>query len=149
MRVPLTARRSKQSILKEISLEYSLEALMDAKAETPVLCHVIRRTDSFENTLMLGKIEGERMRSLVYLILLSPSVSLHHSFKESVVVVVLSLLAILCNSAFKWVYLSFSPWPSASLLFLAICKASSDNHFALLHFLFLEMVLIIASCTMS
>ena len=62
MRVSWTARRSKQSILKEISLEYSLEALMDAKAETPVLCHVIRRTDSFENTLMLGKIEGERRR---------------------------------------------------------------------------------------
>ena len=62
MRVHRTARRSKQSILKEISLEYSLEALMDAKAETPVLCHVMRRTDSFENTLMLGKIEGERRR---------------------------------------------------------------------------------------
>ena len=60
LRVPWTARRSNQSIPKEISLEYSLEVLMDAKAETPVLCHVMRRTDSLEKTLMLGKIEGRR-----------------------------------------------------------------------------------------
>src|SRR5574337_1935019 len=60
----------------------------------------------------------------------------------------LSLLDILWNSAFKWVYLSFSPLPFASLLFTAICNASSDNHFAFLHFFFLRMVLIIASCTM-
>ena len=58
----------------------------------------------------------------------------------------LSLLAILWNSAFRWVYLSFSPLPLASL---PICKASSDNHFALLHFFFLGMVLITASYTMS
>ena len=45
----------------------------------------------------------------------------------------LSLLAILWNSAFKWVYLSFSPLPFASLLFIAMCKASSDNHLAFLH----------------
>ena len=48
-----------------------------------------------------------------------------------------SLLAILWNSAFRWVHLSFSPLPLASLLFSAICKASSDNHFAFLHFFFL------------
>ena len=60
----------------------------------------------------------------------------------------LSLLAILWNSAFKWVYLSSSPLLLASLLLTAICKASSDNHFAFLHFLFLGMVLIIASCAM-
>ena len=46
-------------------------------------------------------------------------------------------------------YLSFSPLPLASLLFSAICKASSDNHFAFLHFFFLGMVLIPVSCTMS
>ena len=61
----------------------------------------------------------------------------------------LSLLAILWNSAFKWVYLSFSPLLFASLFFTAICKASSDSHFALLHFFFLAMVLIPVSCTMS
>jgi len=60
----------------------------------------------------------------------------------------LSPLTILWNSAFRWVYLSFSPLPFASLLFIAICKASSDNHFAFLHFLFLGMVLITTSCTM-
>ena len=53
------------------------------------------------------------------------------------------------NSAFKWVYLSFSPLPFTSLLSTAICKASLDNHFAFLHLLFLGMVLIPASCKMS
>ena len=53
------------------------------------------------------------------------------------------------NSAFKWVYLSFCPLPLASLLFPAICKASSDNHFAFLHFFFLGVVLITASYTVS
>ena len=51
----------------------------------------------------------------------------------------------LCN---QWVCLSFSPLPLASLLFSPICKASSDNQFAFLHFFFLGMVLIPASCTM-
>ena len=60
----------------------------------------------------------------------------------------ISLLAILWNSAFIWVYLSFSPLPFTSL-FSAICKSSSDNHFAFLHLFFLGMVLITASCTMS
>ena len=48
----------------------------------------------------------------------------------------------------KWVYLSFSPLPFISLLFTAICKASSDNYFTFLHFFSLGMVLIPASCTM-
>ena len=51
--------------------------------------------------------------------------------------------------AFKWVYLSFSPLLFTSLLFTAICKASSDRHFACLHLFFLGMVLIPVSCTMS
>ena len=63
--------------------------------------------------------------------------------------VFLSLLAVLWNSAFRWVYLFFSPLPFASLLFSAICKASSDNHFAFLHFFFLGMVLIPVSYAMS
>ena len=73
------------------------------------------------------------------------SISLHRSLRKAF----LSLLAILWNSAFKWVYLSFSPMPLASILFTAICKASSDKHFAFLHFFFLGKVLITASCTMS
>ena len=59
-----------------------------------------------------------------------------------------SLLAILWNSAFRWVYLSFFPLPFISLLFSAICKASSDNHFAFLHFFFSRMVLSHVSYTM-
>ena len=61
MRVPWTARRSIQSILKEISPEYSLEGLM-LKLKLQYCGHLMRRTDSFEKTLMLGKIEGKRRR---------------------------------------------------------------------------------------
>ena len=60
-RVPWTARRSSQSILMEISPEYSLEGLM-LKLKLKYLGHLIQRTDSFEKTLMLGKIEGGRKR---------------------------------------------------------------------------------------
>ena len=57
MRVPWTARRSNQFILKEISPEYSLEGLM---LKLQYFVHLIQRADSFEKTLMLGKIEGRR-----------------------------------------------------------------------------------------
>ena len=59
LRVPWTARRSNQSILKEISSEYSLEGLM-LKLKLHYSGHLIQRTDSLEKTLMLGKIEGGR-----------------------------------------------------------------------------------------
>ena len=61
MRVPWTARRSNQSILKKISPEYSLEGLM-LKLKLQYFGHLMRRTDSLEKTLMLGKIEGGRRR---------------------------------------------------------------------------------------
>ena len=61
MRVLWTARRSNQSILKEISLEYSLEGLM-LKLKLQSFGHLMRRADSFEKTLMLGKVEGRRRR---------------------------------------------------------------------------------------
>ena len=61
MRVPWTTRRSNQSILKEISLEYSLKGLM-LKLKLQYFGHLMRRTDSFEKILMLGKIEGGRRR---------------------------------------------------------------------------------------
>ena len=61
LRVPWTARRSNQSIIKEISPEYSLEGLM-LKLKLQYLGHLMGRTDSFEKTLMLGKIEGEWKR---------------------------------------------------------------------------------------
>ena len=61
MSVPWTARRSNQSILKEISLEYSLEGLM-LKLKLQYFGHLMSRADSLEKTLMLGKIEGRRKR---------------------------------------------------------------------------------------
>ena len=61
LRVPWTARRSNQSILKEISPEYSLEGLM-LKLKLQYFGHLMRRTDSPEKTLILGKIEGRRRR---------------------------------------------------------------------------------------
>ena len=69
-------------------------------------------------------------RSLVFPILLFSSISLHWSLRKAF----LSLLAILWNSAFRCLYLSFSPLLFAYLLFTAICKASPDSHFAFLHF---------------
>ena len=84
-------------------------------------------------------------KSLVFLILFFFSISLHYSLKKTF----LSFLSILWNSAFRWVYLSFSPLLWTSLLFSAIYKASSDNHFAFLNFFFLGIILITASCTMS
>ena len=62
LRVPWTERRSNQSILKEISSEYSLEGLM-LKLKLQYFGHLMRRMDSFEKTLMLGKIEGARTRA--------------------------------------------------------------------------------------
>ena len=61
MRVPWTARRSKQSILKEISLKYFLEGLM-LKLKLQYFVHLMQITDSLEETLMLGEIEGGRRR---------------------------------------------------------------------------------------
>ena len=63
MRVPLTARRSNQSILKEISPEYSLEGLM-LKLKLQYFGYLVQRADSLEKTLMLGKIEGRRRTGL-------------------------------------------------------------------------------------
>ena len=83
--------------------------------------------------------------SLVFPIQLFSFISLHWSLRKAF----LSLLAILWNSAFIWVYLSFSPLPFTSFLSSAICKASSESHFAFLHFFFLGMVLVTTSCAMS
>ena len=84
-------------------------------------------------------------RSLVFPILLFSSISLHWALRKAF----LSLCAILWNSAFKWVYLSYSPLPFTSFLFSAILKTFSDNRFAFLHLFFLGMVLIPASFTVS
>ena len=76
-------------------------------------------------------------RSLVFPILLLSFISLHWSLRKAF----LSLHAILWNSAFRWIYVSFSPLPLASLLFSAIRKASSDSCFAFLLFFFWGTVL--------
>ena len=83
------------------------------------------------------------MRALVFPIPLFSSISLHCSPKK----VFLLLLAILCNSAFRWLYYLFS-FTFHFILFSAICKASSDNHFGFLYFFFLRMVLDTTSCIM-
>ena len=81
-------------------------------------------------------------RSLVFPILLFSSISLHWSLRKAF----LSLLAILWNSAFKWIYLSFSPL-LFTFLFTPICRASLDSHFAFLHFFSMGMFLIPVSFT--
>ena len=64
MRVPWTARRSNQPILKEISPEYSLEGRM-LKLKLQYFGHLMRRTDSLEKTIMLGMIEGRRKKGMI------------------------------------------------------------------------------------
>ena len=81
-------------------------------------------------------------RSLVFPILLFSSIYWHCSLRK----VFLSLLAVFWNSPFIWVYFSFSPLPL--IYFLFFCKASSDSHFASVHFFFLRMVLATVSYTM-
>ena len=63
MRVPWTARRSNQSVLKEVNPDYALERLM-LKLKLQYFGHLLQRVDSLEKTLMLGKIEGKRRREL-------------------------------------------------------------------------------------
>ena len=82
-------------------------------------------------------------KSLIFPILLFFSIFLHCSFKKAS----FSLLAILWNSAFSWIYLSLSHLLFASLLSSAICKAFSDNHFVFLHFFSFGMVFVSDSCT--
>ena len=75
MRVPWTARRLNQSILKEISPEYSLEGLM-LKLKLHYVGHLRQRTDSFEKTLLLGKIEGGRRQRMRWLDDISDSMNM-------------------------------------------------------------------------
>ena len=78
MRVPWTARRCNQSILKEISPKYSLERLM-LKLMLQYFGHLMGRTDSFEKTLMLGKIEGGRRRGrqrMIWLVGITDSIDM-------------------------------------------------------------------------
>ena len=80
MRVPWTARRSNQSILKEITPEYSLEGLM-LKLKLQYFGHLMRRTESLEKILMLGKIEGRRRRGRQTMRWLNDSLTQRHEFE--------------------------------------------------------------------
>ena len=87
MRVPWTARGSNQAILKEISPEYSLEGLM-LKLKLQYSVHLMRRTDSFEKTLVLGKIEGKRRsvgQRMRWLDIITDSVDMNLSKLQEVV----------------------------------------------------------------
>ena len=85
-------------------------------------------------------------RNLVFSILLFPSVSLHWSLRKAFFVSPCYSLELCFQMGISFL---FSLEPFTSLLYSAVCKTSSDNHFAFLHFFFLEMILIPASCTMS
>ena len=104
---------------------------------TGVGCHFLLQECSFGSPTFIEVISS-LSHSMVFLYFFT------WSFRKAF----LSLLAILWNSAFRWVYLSFSPFPFTSLLFIDICKASSDNHFAFLHFFLSWMVLISTFYTM-
>ena len=83
LRVPWTARRSNQSILKEINPEYSLEELM-LKLRCQYFGRLMQRANSLKKTLMLGKIEGERRRGQQRMIWLdSITDSMEHEFEQS------------------------------------------------------------------
>ena len=82
LRVPGTARRSDQSILKEISPEYSFEGLM-LKLKLQSFGHLMRRTDSLEKTLMLGKIEGRRRRGQQRMRWLDGITDYGHEFEQA------------------------------------------------------------------
>ena len=77
MRVPWTAKRSNQSVLKDINLEYPLEGLM-LKLKLQYFGHLMRRADSLEKTLMLGKVEGRRRRGTTE----DEMVGWHHRLNE-------------------------------------------------------------------
>ena len=163
LRVPWTARRSNQSILKEISPEYSLEGLM-LKLKIKYFGHLMQKLTHLKRPWCWERLkvgEGDErgfygwMASLTRwtwvwvsseswwwtgktrVLLSMGSQRVRHDWTElnwtlhcSLKTTFLSLLAILWNSAFSWIYLSFSPLLFASLFFSGICKAFSDNNFA-------------------
>ena len=104
--------------------------------------------------ITLWEIDGETVETVADFIFLGSKITTDgdcsHEIKDAYSKkAFLSLLAILWNSAFRCLYLSFSPLLFASLLFAAICKASSYSYFAVFHCFFLGMLLLPVSCTIS
>ena len=126
-----------QLYIHPLSLEHPLPS--------PTASHLSRLSQSTRLSSMCHTANSHWLSILHTVMYMFCTISLHWSLRKAF----LPLLANLWNSAFKWVYVSFSPLPFTSHLFTAISKASSDSHFGFLHFFFLGMVLIPASCTMS
>ena len=134
---------SRPRILEWVAISFSnaWKWKVKVKSLSPVGLLATTWTAGFQAPLSMGFARQEYWNGVPL-----PSPEEISSLSHSIVFLYfLSLLAILGNSAFKWVYLSFSPLPFTSLLFSAICKASSDNRFAFLPFFLLGMVLITAS----
>ena len=124
LRVPWTARRSNQSILKEISPGCSLEGLM-SKLKLQYFGHMMRRTDSFEKTLMLGKIEGGRRRGKQRIRFLDGITNSRSLLRlMSIESVIPSNHLILCRPLLPSVFPSIGVFSSES----ALCIRRSEEH---------------------